>query len=166
MKPMPLDAMKMTVVIIFFASALPDAQVIRDTTRQGKTPLRTLAYLRSFLSRFFHPKASIPTARWMAVRTVKSHSTLHRQRRPDCPGTLPHWTRTFLKRRVILNICAYDVHSWWHYFVRCLETVATRVSPAASPEVLGTIRQSIEVQTKQPSMCMVMEKHVRRRGHD
>jgi len=163
---MPLDAMKMNGRYYFFRIGIGlDAQVIRETTRQAKRRFGRWAYLRSFLSRVsFHPKGH----RYHCTMDGREHKFKAIQLFIANGGQI-----ALVPFRIgpdissndgILNICAYDVHSWWHYFGRCLETVATRVSPAASPEVLDHPPEQSRFRRKTASpCCMVMEKHVRRR---
>jgi len=147
---MPLDAMKMNGHYYFLRIGIGlDAQVIRDTTRKAKRRFGRWAYLRSFLGRFFSPQRH----RYYCTMDGREHQFKAVQLFIANGGQI-----ALVPFRIgpdissndgVLNICAYDVHSWWHYFV-----VAWRLLQQEyhhRPHLrFWTIRQSIKVQTKHP----------------
>ena len=115
---MPLDAMKMNGRYYFLRIGIGlDAQVIRDTTRQAKRRFGRWAYLRTFLGRFFSPQRF----RYYCDMDGREHKFYAVQLFIANGGQIalaPFRIGPDISLNDgVLNICAYDVHSWWHYFV-------------------------------------------------
>ncbi len=147
---MPLDAMKMNDRYYFLRIGIGlDAQVIRDTTRQAKRRFGRWAYLRSFLGRFFSPRRYRFYCT-MDGREYKFNAVQLFVANGGQIALAPFRIGPDISLSDgVLNICAYDVHSWWHYFVVAWRLL--RREYHQKPHLkFWTIRQSIKVQTKQP----------------
>lgn len=147
---MPLDAMKMNDRYYFLRIGIGlDAQVIRDTTRQAKRRFGRWAYLRTFLGRFFFPRRY----RFYCTMDGQKHKFKAVQLFIANGGQIalaPFRIGPDISLNDgVLNICAFDVHSWWHYFVVAWRLL--RREYHHKPHLkFWTIRQSINVQTKRP----------------
>ncbi|MFT3881335.1 MAG: diacylglycerol kinase family lipid kinase [Gemmatales bacterium] len=147
---MPLDAMKMNDRYYFLRIGIGlDAEVIRDTTRQAKQRFGRWAYFRSFLGRFFSPHRF----RFNCTMDGKEHSFKAVQLFIANGGQIalaPFRIGPDISLNDgVVNICAYDVHSWWHYFVVAWRLL--RREYHRQPHMkFWTVRKSITVETKHP----------------
>ena len=134
---MPLDAMKMNGRYYFLRIGIGlDAQVIRDTTRQAKRRYGRWAYLRTFMSRFFSPQRFRYYCE-MDGRKNKFYAVQLFIANGGQIALAPFRIGPDISLNDgVLNICAYDIHSWWHYFVVASEVAAPGLSPKASSQVL------------------------------
>lgn len=146
----PLDAMKMHDRYYFLRIGIGlDAEVIRDTSRQAKQRFGRWAYFRSFLSRFFSPHRF----RFNCTMDGKDRSFKAVQLFIANGGQIalaPFRIGPDISLNDgVVNICAYDVHSWWHYFVVAWRLL--RQDYHQRPHMkFWTVRNSITVQTKHP----------------
>ncbi|HQR08162.1 MAG TPA: diacylglycerol kinase family lipid kinase [Gemmatales bacterium] len=147
---MPLDAMKMNDRYYFLRIGIGlDAEVIRDTSRTAKRRFGRWAYARSFLSRVFSPHRF----RYDCTMDDKERSFKAVQLFIANGGQIAlapfRIGPDISSSDGVLNICAYDVHSWWHYFVVAWRLL--RRDYHKRPHMkFWTIRKSITVQTKHP----------------
>jgi diacylglycerol kinase (ATP) len=147
---MPLDAMKMNGRYYFLRIGIGlDAEVIRDTTRQAKQRFGRWAYFGSFLGRFFSPHRF----RFFCTMDGKERTFKAVQLFIANGGQIalaPFRIGPDISLNDgVLNICAYDVHSWWHYVVVAWRLL--RQDYHHQPRMkFWTVRKSITVKTKQP----------------
>lgn len=147
---MNMDAMKMNDRFYFLRIGIGlDAEVIRDTTRKAKRWLGRFAYLQTFLGRLFtfhrHRYYCVMDGKKRRFRAVQvfiaNGGQIALAPFPIGPG--------IAFNDGILNVCAYDVVSWWHYFV-----VAWRLlwrDYQHQPQMkYWAIRQSITVASRHP----------------
>lgn len=149
-KASPLDAMKMNDRYYFLRIGIGlDAEVIRDTTRGAKRWLGRWAYLHTFLGRLFSPHRYRFTCvldgrrkKFKAVQLfVANGGQIALAPFRIGPG--------IAFDDGVLDVCAYDVQSWWHYFV-----VGWRLlwqNYRHQPHMkFWTIKRSIVVMTREP----------------
>lgn len=147
---MPLDAMKMNERFYFLRIGIGlDAEIIRDTTRKAKRRFGRWAYFQTFLGRFISPKRF----RFYCRMDGKKRSFKAVQLFIANGGQIAlapfRIGPDISSRDGVINVCAYDVHSWWHYFIVAWRLL--RRDYHKRPHLkFWTIRQSITVNTRQP----------------
>lgn len=145
-----LDAMKMNGRYYFLRIGIGlDAEVIRDTSREEKRRLGRWAYVKTLLGKHFFPHRH----RYYCLMDGQKKSFKAVQVFIANGGQI-----ALAPFRIgpdiafddgVLDVCAYDVHFWWHYF-----QVAWRLfrrDYAHQPQMrFWTIRQSITIASKHP----------------
>lgn len=145
-----LDAMNMNNRCYFLRIGIGiDAEVIRDTSRKAKRWFGRFAYLNTFLSRFFRSHRH----RFHCVLDGK-----HRKFKATQLFVANGGQIALVPFRIgpgiafndgLVNICAYDVRYWWHYFVVAWKLLWQRYEKQPLMK-FWTITNTIKIHSRPP----------------